>query len=197
MASRAETVTTTTPIGGALNAVARLDFTVNIGPFIFLRVGNTGLNNIDTVTFSLTPAIPAAAVTPVAGNNAPVAWSGGSPIFTPVASGNVLPVEVRSNTGQVSLRATTAAPLTSGSNTIPMSQITVTSSNAALPAPPIPDSGIGTSVNVTGGGTLGGATALNNLVTLRGANWTFAYANTVSPAAGVYSGQIAFTASSP
>ncbi|WP_377779223.1 hypothetical protein [Comamonas odontotermitis] len=128
------------------------------------------------------------------GNNTSVNWNGAAPGFVVAASGNVLPVEVRSNGGQVSLYATVTTPLTSGSNTIPMSEIVVTSSDSAnLPAPPIPNSGNGTTVNVNGGGS----GAVNSLVTIRNANWTFSYANSASRTAGSYNGQLRFTATTP
>ncbi|MNT55941.1 hypothetical protein D3C72_1932150 [compost metagenome] len=94
----------------------------------------------------------------------------------------------------MSLYATVTTPLTSGSNTIPMSEIVVTSSDSAnLPAPPIPNSGNGTTVNVNGGG----AGTVNSLVTIRNANWTFSYANSASRTAGSYNGQLRFTAATP
>lgn len=176
---------------GSPTAVARLDFTVNIGKFMFLRVGNAG-TGISTVSFDLSPTIAPGPVSPVAGNNVAINWGGAAPNFAVAASGNVLPVEVRSNAGQVSLRATTTTALTSGSDTIPMSQITVTSNNTNLPAPVLANTGTGSGVNVVG-------TAFGNLVTVRTANWTFGYAPTAAtlPAAGAYSGQITFSASAP
>ncbi|RYX96147.1 MAG: hypothetical protein EOO28_08925 [Comamonadaceae bacterium] len=77
-----------------------------------------------------------------------------------------------------------------GAGTLAMSQVVVTSSDASLPAPPVPDSGIGPAVNVSG-------TGFSNLVTDRNANWTFSFQPTGMPLAGNYSGQIGFTASSP
>lgn len=195
----AEQQTTTAPNNNgtqAVSATARLDFTLNIGKFLFFRVGTgaypTASSTVDTVTFNTTPTIPAGAVTPATGNNTGVNWNGAAPTFSVTTSSNtVLPVEVRSNAGQISLRATATMPLTSGTNTIPMSQIVVTSSDTAnLPAPLIPDSGQGAAVNVAG-------TSFSNLVTNRSANWTFNYNLLTSPAAGTYSGQITFTASSP
>ena len=194
----ADQQTTTAPNNNgtqAVSATARLDFTLNIGKFIFFRVGTgaypTASSTVDTVAFNTTPSIPAGAVTPVVGNNRSVNWSGAAPTFSVTTSNNVLPVEVRSNAGQISIRAQATTPLTSGANTIPMSQIVVTSSDVPnLPAPLIPDSGQGAAVNVAG-------TSFSNLVTVRSANWTFAYNALTSPTAGTYSGQITFTASSP
>jgi hypothetical protein len=59
-----------------------------------------------------------------------------------------------------------------------------------LPAPLIPDSGTGAAVTVAG-------TSFANLITQRSANWTFTYTGGVIPAAGVYTGEVRFTASAP
>lgn len=186
--AQAELTTATAP--SALSTQARLDFTININKFLYLRVGNTGAGNINTVSFAITPSIPIVPTAPIGGNNVAVNWSGGAPNYTVAASGNVLPVEVQSNAGAVTLRAAATTLLTSGANTIPMSQITVSSSDSALPAPPLPDTATpGTSVIVTG-------TSFSNLVTVRNANWIFSYAP-VAPAAGNYAGQVTFTASAP
>ena len=83
--------------------------------------------------------------------------------------------------------------LTSGTHTIPMSEIVVSSSDTNLPAPVIPASGAGSTVLVTGGGS----GTVNSLVTVRNATWTFGFANSASWSAGNYSGQLQFTASVP
>jgi hypothetical protein len=180
---------------GATNAgssVARLDFNLDIGKFIFFRVGTaafpTASGTISTVAFTATPAIPPSALTPVTSNNAVVNWSGALPVLT--ATSTSLPVEVRSNAGQISVRAAVVTALTSGANTIALSQIVLTSNDAAFPAPVVPNAGTGPTVNVTG-------TAFSNLVTVRNANWTFAYNPLTTQQAGVYTGQISFTAASP
>jgi len=184
---------------GALprTAAVNLDFAIHIEKFLFFRIGDAAWPGLSaapaTVAFTLAPSIPGGPTTPVTGNNTPVNWSGSAPAFSVTPSGNVLPVEVRSNAGQVSLRATASTLLTSGPHTIPMSEITVATSNGALPAPLIPNSGTGAGVNVTGGGT----GAVNTMVTIRNANWTFSYANSASRPAGSYSGQVTFTASTP
>lgn len=178
-------------------ASVNLDFAINIDRFIFFRIGDgawpTPGGTPSQMAFTLTPAIPAVPTPPIAGNNTAVTWSGGAPNFAVGAAGNVLPVEVRSNAGQVSLRATVSTALTSGAHVIPMSQIAVSSNDSQLPAPPVPNSGTGTAVNVAGGGT----GAVNSLVTVRSANWTFSYTPATAPAAGSYTGQLSFTASAP
>ncbi|MDP9912245.1 hypothetical protein J2W27_004371 [Variovorax boronicumulans] len=183
-ASAEETSDTSSPY----STTARLDFTVTIDKFIYLRIGPTG-GTIATVGFALTPSIPAVPTVPTNGNGVAVPWNGGAPVFVLASTNAVLPVEVRSNAGSVTLRANVTAPLTSGSNTIAMTAVTISSDNAGLPAPPVPASGSGTAVNVAG-------TAFSNLVTQQTANWTFAFAPS-NPPAGLYSGQIGFTASAP
>jgi len=174
-----------------------LNFSIQIDKFLFFRVGDgawpTPGGTTSQVGFSLSPSIPAGPTTPANGNNTPVNWNGAAPTFAVAASGNVLPVEVRSNGGQVSVFATVTTALTSGANTIPMNVVSVTSSDSALPAPTIPASGTGTSVNVSGGG----AGTVNSLVTIRNANWTFSYNSGTSRTAGNYSGQLSFTATVP
>lgn len=195
LAAWADTNTTTAPLTNprqAVSASARLDFTVNVGKFIFFRVGTgafpTASGTVDTVSFNTVPSIPGGPTTPVNGASTGVSWNKTVPSFT--APGTTLPVEVRSNAGAVSIRATATTPLTSGADSIPLSSVVITSSDANLPAPLVPDTGTGAAVAVTG-------TAFSNLVTVRAANWTFAYANAASPTAGNYTGQITFTASAP
>lgn len=194
LADQATTTASNANPNATVSASADLDFVLNIGKFLFFRVGTgafpTASGTVDSVAFTLAPSIPAGGVTPVTGNNAGVAWSGALPGINVSGSNTVLPVEVRSNAGQISVRAAATTALTSGANSIPLSQITITSSDSNLPAPLVPNTGTGAAVNVTG-------TAFSNLVTVRSANWTFAYAPAAMPVAGAYTGQITFTASSP
>ncbi|TWO66139.1 hypothetical protein FN976_26700 [Caenimonas sedimenti] len=179
----------------ALSAVARLDFVLNIGKFIFFRVGTgaypTASTTVETVAFTLVPSIPAApTVPPATANNVVVPWNAAAPTFTGTSSTNVLPVEVRSNAGQVTVRAAVTTALVSGLNSIPFSQITITSSSADLPAPLIPDAGAGATVNIAG-------SSFGNRVTQQSGTWTFGYNPVAVPPAGAYSGQVTFTAASP
>ncbi|MBE7367291.1 hypothetical protein [Ramlibacter pallidus] len=178
--------------GSGTNAAsADLDFRIDIGKFLFFRVGSgaypTASTTVDTVTLNTAPNIPPGAVVPVPGNSTTVNWDGTLPI--PANSASV-PVEVRSNAGQVTIRATVVQPLTSGANTIPMSQIVMGTSDPALPAPVLPNTLTGPAVNVAG-------TAFSNLVTLRSATWSFSYSPAPGQPAGNYTGQVRFTASSP
>lgn len=196
LAAGAQADSATSTGGLPRSAAVDLRFQLSIDKMLFFRIGDGALPGVggtpSGVSFGVGASIPAQPTTPAAGSNQGVNWSGGAPGFSVTASGNVLPVEVRSNAGQVSLRASVATPLSSGSATIPMTAIGVGSSDAALPAPPIPASGTGTAVNVTGGGP----GAFNSLVTLRSANWTFTLAGG-NYAAGVYNGQLTFVASTP
>lgn len=189
---RAGTATTT---GLGVPAATDLKFTINIDKFVFFRLGDGAWpavnGTVNSAAFTVVPTVPGGPTSPVAGNNTAANWNGAAPVLAvSPAAGVKLAVEVRSNGGQVSLRATASTPLISGSNTIPMSEITIASDDATLPAPPIPDAGTGTTVNVT-------PTSFGTLVTQRAANWTFSYANLTNRPAGVYTGQVTFTASSP
>lgn len=190
--ARAGTATTT---GLGVPASADLKFTVNIDKFVFFRLGDGAWpavnGSINTAAFTLSPTIPGGPTTPVVANNTAANWNGGAPVFAVSPSAGVkLAVEVRSNGGQITLRATASTPLMSGTNTIPMSEILIATDDATLPAPVIPNTGPGATVSVT-------PTSFGTLVTQRAANWTFSYANLTSRPAGLYTGQVTFTASSP
>lgn len=194
-AAQADSSTSATSTNVPRSTQASLDFTIAIQKFIFFRIGDGNFpapgGTASTVSFTLTPSIPGVPTTPATGNNTAVNWSGAAPGFTVTPNGNVLPVEVRSNAGQVILRATATAPLANGANTIPLSEIAILSSDPTnLPAPAIPNTGTGSGVTVIG-------TSFNNLVTQRNANWTFSYLNSASRTAGTYSGTVTFTASTP
>lgn len=190
---RITTAPTATP-NQSVSATVYLDFNLTVGKFIFFRVGDGAYpdNNsaVNEVTLTATSSLPSGATN---GNSQAFSWDG---VTTPVINGsnNVsLPVEVRSNAGQINLKTTVTSTLAKGSETIPFSDIKISSSDSNLPAPVIPDSGTGASVNVLGGGSSIGGT----LVTQRTANWTFNYVPTTTGlSAGTYSGTLTFTASS-
>lgn len=171
-----------------------LNFTLAIDKFIFFRIGDGAWpmpgGTTSGVSFLVAPTIPGGPTTPTAGNNKPVNWSGAAPVLGVTPSNNALAVEVRSNAGKIGLHATVTTPLTSTAGTIPMSEITISSSDTNLPAPVIPNTGSGATVNVA-------STDSTGLVTMRTATWTFQYANLASRTAGTYSGVVTFTASSP
>lgn len=178
-----------------LSASASLDFTLNIGRFLFFRVGPQEYPIASTEPAALDivfqPTAPGAPPLPnTVGNGLPLAWNGGPPGFSPLPAVTGIPVQVRTNAGPISIRASVLHPLVSGVNSIPLSQIAVTSSDPGLPAPALPDTGTGGSVLVTG-------TDFGNLVTLRSATWNFSYTPAVLPPPGTYTGQISYTAVSP
>ena len=160
----ADSQTTTAPLSApeqTVSASAALDFNINIGKFIFFRVGSGAFpvasGTVDTVTLDTSASFPAS-----------------------VTNGTAMP--------QIALRTTVVSPLSNGSASIPFSAIHIVSSDSNLPAPPVPDSGTGAAVNVTG-------TAFANLVTERVADWTFSYADSSDSTAGSYTGVLMFTAS--
>jgi len=197
-AAHADLQTAIAPVANPTAAVsvsASLDFTINLGKFLFFRVCTgaypTASNTIATVAVTLSPTIPVGAVVPADGANTAVAWSGAAPSFSAALTGQALAVEVRSNAGAVTVRASPTTALSSGASTIPFSQITVVSSDPTnVPAPLIPDTGTGSAVAIAG-------SSFSNLVTTRSATWTFGYSNSIGVAAGNYTGQVTFTASSP
>ncbi len=169
-------------VTGAGSATARLDFRVVVPRVLFLGVGTgaAGLatnTTIDTVTFDYT-SNPAAIGTGAAAG---------------AITGNVVPVRVVGNNGQVALTASTTGALTNATaDTIAWSQITATSSAPELPSPVIPLTGAGTASNVT--------LSSGTRITDRSANWTFAYANSAVVAPGTYgttNGRVTYTAAMP
>lgn len=168
--------------GGSGSATARLDFRIVVPRVLFLGVGTGAAGfatntTVDTVTFDYT------------GNPADIGTGAAAGTIT----GNVVPVRVVGNNGQVTLTASTTGALTNATaDTIPWSQITATSSVAALPSPVIPNTGAGTASNVT--------LSSGTRITDRSANWTFAYANSAVVAPGTYgttNGRVTYTAAMP
>ena len=174
--------------GANTTASARLNVRVIIPRVLFLGVGTgagalndplTANTNQTTVTFDYT--------------NNPQAVGGGAGSPAATVTNAVVPVRVVGNNGIVSLVAATTGALTNANNdTIPWSQISASSSAAALPAPGIPATGNGTAVPLTPN--------VGTRVTRLTADWTFSYANAAVVPAGTYgttNGQITYTASMP
>lgn len=188
---------------------ARLDFTIHIDRMLYLRVGGgsshaggasgqgpAASGAVSTVLLPLSPmSIPGVPTVASNGVNQSVAWNTGVPTYAAAAAAT-LPVEVRSNAGQVSISAQASTPLSNGANVIPMSVIAISSDdNANLPAPTVPATGTGAGVNIALGGA--GTAAAPSLLTYRSANWTFGYNPAIAPLPGSYSGQITFLAVVP
>lgn len=178
-------VNTVTP--GATSAIARLDFSVVIPRVLFLQVGTgtnlTDVGTIDAPTFT----VPAANL-----------GDGTDVLGTP------LTVRVFGNAGDIGLTSTTTGVMTNTTGeTIPWSEILVTSLaagtptagylGAVIPHPPIP-----AAAGTSGASTI---TATNKVVRQEG-TWTFRYDNTQAYAAGTYGtsarfGRVTYTASMP
>lgn len=167
---------------GSGTATARLDFRVVVPRVLFLGVGTGAAalannTNVDTVTFDYTTN-PAALGTGTAAG---------------VITGSVVPVRVVGNNGQITLAASTTGALTNATgDTIPWTEITGASTQAALPSPVIPATGAGTASNVT--------LSSGTKITDQSANWTFSYANSAVVAPGTYgttNGRVTYTAAMP
>lgn len=164
---------------GAGSAAANLDFRVVVPRVLFLAVGTGAASladnaTIDTVTFDYTTN-PAAVGTGAAAG---------------AITGNVVPVRVLGNNGVIALASTNTGDLANGAgDTIPWTEITVESSDAANFDSPAPS---GASVNL--------GLSSGTRITSRTANWTFSYANTAVVAPGTYgttNGRVTYTATMP
>lgn len=170
---------------GTGTAAAKLDFRVIVPRILFLGVGTgatgTALTNnttVDRLDFDLS------ATAATIGNGTAIAPTANTGGFT--GTGTPIPVRVRGNNGQIVLTSTNSGDLVSGSDTIPFSEIISTSSSSDLDVPA-----------ASGGSTNPVFNAGSTKVTSRSANWTFTYANTLTPAAGEYNGTVTYTASMP
>jgi hypothetical protein len=167
---------------GAGNASARLDLRVVIPRVLFLGVGSGAAlplaNNasINALTFDYT-------TNPLDVGAGPTALAASITNDGPSPAGNAIPVRVFGNDGQITITATNPVNLTSGTDSIPFTELTVATSNGALPAP----------------GFSGGTSqpTMVGRVTNQTANWQYAYANTTTPAFGNYSGRVTYTATMP
>ncbi len=183
MFTSAESVVTTG--AGTLTAAARLDFTIIIPKVLFLAVGtgSAGLvanPAINMVTFNYTTNPTAIGTGAAAG----------------AISGNAVPVRVLGNNGAITVTAATTGAMRNGlGDTIPWSQISAVSSDAAnFPSPAIPLTGTGAASNIA---------VSSGKVTNRTATWTYSYANAAVVAAGTYgattgnNSRITYTATMP
>lgn len=177
--------------GAPFSAAARHDFIVIIPAFLFFGVGPGALTplvanaGIGAITFT----VPATNI----GDSSPVAGTGGD------AAASAANVRLIGNSGQITITESNDAPGGQGLLTaagfgvdgaIPLSQISTSTSNAALGAPTLSNGGGGTSMPT-----------VTNRVTNLSAVWTYSYLNTVTPAAGTYGGdgrgRVTYTASMP
>lgn len=167
-------------VTGAGTATARLDLRVVIPRVLFLGVGagaatplaSNGSINTLTFDYSTNPLdVGTGAAAASISNDGPL------------PGGNAVPVRVFGNDGQITITATNPANLTSGADTIPFTELSVSTTNAALPAP-----------GFNGGTSL---PTLAGRVTNQTANWAYSYANATTPAFGTYTGRVTYTATMP
>ena len=184
---------TTSPAATNATAVGRLDFTVVVPSVLFLRIGTGGAVGVaGAVIDGLTFTVPATNI----GDSTVITGTGGD------LTNGAVTVRVFSNFGSnVTLNSSVTAPLTSGTDTIPWSQITVVATalgaatagftNAAITHPAFSAT--------TGAGTATTLTAASRLVRQEG-KWTFSYSNTAVVPAGTYgntsarNGRVIYTA---
>jgi len=165
-----------------------LNYEINIPKILRFQVGSPGAI-IDEVQIDLSQtAYPDASDQP---------YTPGTPTpgdGTPIAATNngSLTVRVQANTGTVMISAGVSSPAGLGNGAgqfIPFDQILTSSDNGGLPAPVLTNSGAA-AVPVTGN-------LFSGLVTNQTADWTYSYKNTVTPAAGTFTGQVTYTANIP
>ena len=179
--------------GPPYSVQVELEYEIVIPRVLYFRVGTAG-NTIDTVEFDVgqtlgagndmvksTPGLPL-------GNGAPIAATSSN-----AGGQGVIPVEIRANVGNVSIHTTVSnAQGLVGDNGhfLNYDQIkTDSSDSASFPAPVLANSSIAPVAIAPSG--FGGH------VTIRNAEWTYTYLNQTTPAAGVYTGTVTYTATSP
>lgn len=176
--------------GATATAIAKLNIRVIIPRVLFLGVGTGAaatspatVTTVDDVTFDYTTN-PTDIGTGAAAPAGSITNTGG---FTSAA----LPVRVFGNNGQITITASNSANLvntaTPVADIIPFTQITGTSSSTALAHPALSGGTANPTLSTSG----------STKVTNQSADWTYAYLNTATPAAGTYTGQITYTASMP
>lgn len=177
----------------APGATAHVDFSIVIPKILYLRVG-TG-SSYTTGALTSNPAVDLITFSPTAaqvGNGTAIAGTGGD------LSGGVETAAIVSNSGNVTLNATSSGALSDGAgDSISFAQITTTASTltsgTALPAPTLTNT---TSANVV-------LTAPAAKVITQDAKWTFSYANTATVPTGTYGGvnlnnsRVTYTATMP
>lgn len=164
--------------GGPYAATARLNVTIAVPKVVILRVGALG-GAIDTVAFTST--VGSVAV------GGPSGYSGAIPPTSSgvTSTGSPVVVQVYTNNGSADLTCSSAAmlPATAGGPTL--SDVTVTNGLATVAHP-------GANLTCVGLTALAGMTP----TTSRDDSWTYALAGTPF-AAGAYSTQVTYTATTP
>ena len=153
---------------GNVGASARLNFSITIPRFIALQVGTAG-GTVDTVDFVLTEAQASA--------TGAVAPATGSPVN----------VSLRANVGNVDLEST-GADLTNGSETIPLTRLSVPTTTGNLAHPAF-------------NGSISVVPNIGTSVISRTGTWAYSYdhqgAGAAAPGAGTYTTVVTYTASAP
>jgi hypothetical protein len=177
----------------APGAQAHVDFQITIPKVLYLRVGTgsaypTALTNDATVNLvQFAPAVGSV------GNSVPVAATVGGDI-----SPGVVTAAVVSNSGNVTLGATSLGALSDGAgDSIAFTEIkTASATLVTTPALPAPVLANGASATVL-------LTAPATKIIVQDAKWTYTYANTTNPPAGTYgganvnNGRVTYTATMP
>ena len=163
-----------TASGANMSAAARLDFRVTVPRILFLQVGAGSF--ADDTTVSLVDWTMTAAQL-----NTPGAIA--------ATTGGAVSARVLGNGGNINFTANGVAggPVAAGVGAIPWTNFTAAVSGGTLPHPAI------------GNGVAGAASALTAVAGIvnQAATWTFSYANAAPIAAGVYTGQVTYTATMP
>jgi hypothetical protein len=181
---------------GALTATAHVDFQIVIPKILFLRVG-TGSAYNTTAVLASNPAVDLITFSPTlaqVGNSVAVAGVGGDIIASPGAETAALV----SNSGNVTLTATTTALTDANGDVIPNTQIstaaTALSTATTLPVVPLANAGVSAPVLIT---------APPSKIINEDAKWTYTYLNTTTPPGGTYGGvntqggRVTYTATMP
>lgn len=164
----------TTAATGTLAASAKLDFTITVPKFVYVRIGTGTSMAANTTVDGISYSVPAANV----GDGTAISGTGGD------LTGGQVTARVIGNNGTIAFTSTTLGALSNGAgDSISWSQMNVAvatnTSSTALTHPTLVD-GTTTSVNLTP--TSG--TKVTNL----DAKWTYTYKNTNIVAAGTYGG---------
>ncbi len=184
----AESRITAVPSGTtSLSTTARLNIAVNVPRVLYLRVGDAGAT-VNTVTFTV-GLNGALATLPVSdqvftGTVPPALGTTGVADDNGTTTDGQIAVQLWTNNGTANLTCAGSA-LTSGSNTIALTEISVASAGGGTLAHPGANLGCAPATR--------GSAGVNNLSD----TWTFSYAPTALPAAGSYTTQITYTASQP
>ena len=163
-----------TGTGTPLTASAKLDFTITIPKFVYVRIG-TGTNVANNTTVdNLVYTVPAANV----GDSSAITGTGGD------LTGGKVTARVIGNNGTIAFSSTTLGAMNNGAgDSISWSQMDVAvatnTSATALSHPTLVD-GSTTSINLTPN--------IGSKVTALDAQWTFTYKNENVVPAGTYGG---------